>query len=236
MAVLTLIHVAGGSAALLAGGAALALRKGGRGHGLAGTIFFASMLVMTLTGVAIAATMPERGTAFIGLLTCYLVVTSWWTARHRDGTAGRFERGAFAVAAAIAITQLSFGLYASGTPNGRLDSLPAAVHFPFAAIAAVAAFLDWSFIRRGRLTGSQRIARHLWRMCTALLIAAFSFFLGQQKVMPEWVQGSPLLLVPPLTVLAAMVFWILRVRFARSWRKAPAVAPGLIEHIAANPA
>ena len=58
-----------------------------------------------------------------------------------------------------------------------------------------------------------------WR--TALLIAAFSFFLGQQKVMPVAIQGSPWLFVPPLATLAAMVFWIFRVRFAQAWSGRP---------------
>ena len=41
---LTVFHVVAGSVALLSGGAALAVRKGGRLHARAGTIFFASML------------------------------------------------------------------------------------------------------------------------------------------------------------------------------------------------
>ena len=60
---LVLIHIAGGSAALLAGAAALLLRKGGRLHARAGTVFFVSMLVLAGTGTWIAALAPERGTA-----------------------------------------------------------------------------------------------------------------------------------------------------------------------------
>ena len=88
MSVIMWVHIAGGSTALLSGAGALALRKGGRGHGRIGTIFFGAMLVMTLTGSVIAALKPERATAVIGIITCYLVATSWWTARHRDGHGG----------------------------------------------------------------------------------------------------------------------------------------------------
>ena len=52
-------------------------------------------------------------------------------------------------------------------------------------------------------------------MCFGLFIATGSFFLGQQKVMPEWMRGSPLLFVPVVLVLGLMVFWLLRVRFKR---------------------
>lgn len=56
-------------------------------------------------------------------------------------------------------------------------------------------------------------------MCVGLFIAGGSFFLGQQRVMPEFVQGSPLLVVPPLTVLALMIFWLLRLRFAKLFER-----------------
>jgi len=189
--------------------------KGGRLHAKAGTAFLFAMLVLAGTGAIIAALKPERGTALIGLLTCYLVMTSWVTARRWDGGSAGFEKLAFGFAAAIAITMLSLGLIGLASANGRVDSLPAAIHFPFAAVAALAAGLDLNFILRGPAARKQRIARHLWRMCAALLIAAFSFFLGQQKVMPSFVQGSPLLFLPPLAVLTTMIFWIFRVRFSR---------------------
>ena len=215
MSPLTWIHVLGGSVALLSGAAALAMPKGGRLHAKAGTAFFGSMLIMAGTGAIMAALKPERGTAVIGLLTCYLVMTSWVTARRRDGGTAGFEKLAFGLAAAIAIAMLGLGLIGAASTNGRVDSLPAAVHFVFAAVAALAAALDLNFILRGPVSRKQRIARHLWRMCAALLIAAFSFFLGQQKVMPASIQGSPFLFAPPLAVLAAMIFWIVRVRFSR---------------------
>lgn len=230
-----MIHVAGGSVALLSGGAALALRKGSRLHGSAGGWFLASMLTLTGTGAVMAAFRPERGTAVIGILTCYLVVTSWWTAQHREGRAGRFERAGLVVAVSCAIAMLTFGVWALNSSTGRLDSLPPAAHFPFAGLMAIAAGLDLNFILRGELSGVQRIARHLWRMCAALLIAAFSFFLGQQKVMPEIIQGSPLLFAPPLGVLAAMIFWIIRVRYSKAFRWVrPRCPAGAVEAAAAR--
>ena len=222
MDALTLFHVAAGSAALLAGGAALVVRKGGRLHAKAGTIFFASMLAMAGTGALIAALKPERGTAVIGILTSYLVATSWLTARRRDGRAGSLERAGLGVALACAATMLGFGLIASASPDGRFDSLPAAAHYPFAFLAALAAGLDLNFILRGRLERHQRIARHLWRMCAALAIAAFSFFLGQQDEFPAAWRGLPIWFVPPFAVLAAMAFWLIRVRFTAAFgRPAP---------------
>jgi len=222
MSGLTWVHVVFGSLALLAGAAALSLRKGSPLHARAGTAFFAAMLVLTGTGAAMAALKPERGTALIGLFTAYLVVTSWVTARRRGGEAGRFELYGLAFALGAAGLMFAFGQMASASPTGRLDSLPPAAHYPFAVLAALAAGLDLNFILRRRLGPAQRIARHLWRMCAALLIAAFSFFLGQQDEFPRPWQGAFIWFLPPLAVLAAMVFWIVRVRFAKAWRRGAA--------------
>jgi peptidoglycan/LPS O-acetylase OafA/YrhL len=175
------------------------------------------MLAMAGTGAAIAAFISERGTAVVGLFTCYLVASSWLTARRRDGEAGGFERAGLAVALACAAAMLSFGLIAANSPTGKFDSLPAAAHFPFAFLAALAAGLDLNFILRGRLERRQRIARHLWRMCAALAIAAFSFFLGQQDEFPAAWQGLAIWFVPPVAVLAAMAFWLVRVRFSAAF-------------------
>lgn len=216
-----MIHIAAGGAALLSGAAALLLRKGGRRHGRIGTIFFAAMLAMTLTGSLIAAFKPERATAVIGIITCYLVVTAWWTARHRDGKAGRFEVAALAVILACMAAELGFGLVAMNSPRGRIDLLPWQPMLFFAGLAALAAVLDLNFILRRQLSGAQRLGRHLWRMCAALLIATTSFFQGQQKVFPEAVRGMTIWYLPALAVLATMLFWAFRVRLGKSWRRWP---------------
>jgi uncharacterized membrane protein len=223
MDALTLFHVVAGSAALLAGAAALSVRKGGRLHARAGTVFFTSMLAMAGTGALIAAAKPERGTAAIGVFTCYLVATAWTSARRRDGRAGGFERAGLAVALACAAAMLGFGLLASASPTGRFDSLPAAAHYPFALLAALAAFLDLNFLLRGRIARHQRIARHLWRMCAALAIAAFSFFLGQQDEFPAAWRGLAIWFAPPFAVLGAMAFWLVKVRFTAAFGR-PATA------------
>jgi hypothetical protein len=217
--VLLIVHIIAGTVALLSGGAALALRKGGRGHVLAGTWFFAAMLFMAGSGALIAAIAPERGTAVIGLITCYLVTTSWVTARRRDGQAGRFELAGFAAALILAALMITLATQAANSPTGRVDSLPAAAHYPFAALMVLAASLDLNVLLRRRISGAQRLARHVWRMCAALLIAALSFFLGQQDEFPEAWQGAFLWYVPGLLIFGTMVVWLVRLRFARALRR-----------------
>jgi hypothetical protein len=78
--------------------------------------------------------------------------------------------------------------------------------------------MDFRVLRHGGIAGVPRLARHLWRMCLGLFIAASSFFLGQQQVMPAFIQGSPLLLVLAFAPLPLLIFWLVRVRTARQFR------------------
>ena len=79
---------------------------------------------------------------------------------------------------------------------------------------------------RGGVFGRERIARHLWHMCFALYIAAGSFFLGQQKVLPAFLRGSPILFVPVILPLLLMIFWLVRVRVTKAYkRKASSYRP-----------
>lgn len=212
-ATILFLHIAGGSVAIVSGTVALAVRKGGRLHLLAGNAFFASMLVMASIGALVAPFLltaqgnPKLFDSAAGFFTCYLVVTSWLTVRRKAGTIGRAEIAAFLFALLLAAALVLLGTRTAGSAAG---------YYALAGIVALAAALDLKVIRDRGISGGPRIARHLWRMCLALFVAVGSFFLGQQRVMPEFVQGSLWLSVPPLAVLATMVFWLLKLRLARA--------------------
>jgi hypothetical protein len=221
--VLTL-HIAAGSMGIGSGFTALLARKGGRLHRRAGTIFFVSMLVMSGIGAAMAARRPDRISTVAGLLTFYLVATAWATVRRGESRIGRFETVAFVCASGIAIAAATIGAIGASNVSGRIDGLPYQPAIGFAIVAAIAAFSDFRMIRRGGIAGAPRIARHLWRMCVALLVAALSFFLGQQKVMPAFMRGSPLLFIPEITVLGLMIFWLFRVRMSARYKNCRVIA------------
>ena len=228
---LTIIHIVAGSTALLAGTAALAMRKGGPRHAKIGSWFAVAMLVMASTGGLMAAWIPERLSVCGAALTCYFVATSWVTARHRHGRAGSFEIVAMIFALGCAGAFLVFGLQARGNPNGELDGMGWPAYFLFGGIAAMAAAFDLSFILRRSLSGIQRLGRHLWRMCFALFFAAASFFLGQQDEFPHALQGSLFWFVPPLATLLLMVFWLARVRYVKAFRRGAQKAESLFHRI-----
>lgn len=217
-----IVHIGGGTVALAAGIAALALTKGGRAHGQAGSWFAAAMAVLLGTGFVLAVAGPFRGTAGGAVFALYLVATARETARRRDGRAGRFERIGLAVAIGCALAEAGWGFQAMMSPGGRLDGFGPPPYFVLASFAALAAALDLNFILRGAIANAQRIARHVWRMNAALLFAVFSFA-GQQRVIPRIWHGFPLLLIPPLALLGVMIFWLIRVRFTGAFKARAAV-------------
>jgi hypothetical protein len=209
------IHIAGGLLALPAGAVAVAAPKGGRLHARAGTLFFASMLVLGITASILEPfRSPTPGSPVGGIMVCYFVVTSWVAARRRDGTTGRFEIAACAAALGLGALMIWGGLTGATTPAG-----PGPV-FALGGLCLLAGLLDLNVVLRAKLTPVQRISRHLWRMCFAFFIATGSFFLGQQDVLPRAVQGSPLLFVLAFAPFAVMAFWLARVRIGKRFRPA----------------
>jgi uncharacterized membrane protein len=224
-------HIYAGLLGILSGAVAMVFRKGSRGHRLSGNIFFLSTLGMSGSG-AFLAFMRYRFrndenqivNVFAGLLTFYLVATAWWAARRREGETSIFDWGALLVVAALGACYMTFGLEAASSQTGLKDGYPALLYFIFASVALLSSAGDLRMLLRGGVSGAQRIARHLWRMSFALFIAAVSFFLGQQKVMPASWRGAKAFFVPPLLVLILMIYWLFRVRFKNAFRDSAAKA------------
>ena len=225
-----IVHISAGSLGILSGFGALAVTKGEPMHRALGTVFFIAMLIMSGMGAVLAVFVPQRATIVIGIFTFYLVATAWAAVKRPEGTIGRFEIAAFLVVLGSAVTLVVLGLMAAASPTGRLDGFPPFLHYIFAGFATIAAVSDLRVISRGGISGGPRIARHLWRMCAALLLASFSFFMGQQKVMPLFMRGSPILFAPELIVLGAMIFWLLYVGVAKRYKQ----SPGVIASVAAR--
>jgi uncharacterized membrane protein len=224
-------HVCAGISGLVSGVAAMSFRKGSRRHAAAGTAFAIAMLSMSATGAYIGLMKSQTTNVVMGILTFYLVATGWRTARHKDGQSGIFDWLALALALAFGTGLVIFGIEAAYSQAGLKNGYPAAFYFIFGSVALLSAAGDIRMLVRGGVYGKQRIARHLWRMCFGLFIAAGSFFLGQQKVFPVSLQGSKILFAPPVLALLLMIFWLIRVRLTNAFGRpleaptAPAILP-----------
>ena len=212
------IHVIAGTIAILAGFIALYSVKGLKLHRKSGMVFVCVMLVMSLSGVVMAFGHP--GTALnvpAGLVTAYLVITALATVRPPSSGLHRLDRAAMVAAFMIGAGSLLVAM--SGTVR-------AGMAYPLVMFALVALFAgegDRRMIRAGGLKGAARLRRHLWRMCTALFIAAGSFFLGPVRRIPEPLREPAFRLIP-LVVLLTMAYWLWRYRRKRMSRDAVGVS------------
>lgn len=210
MKILLALHIAAGILALLAGTTAGVACKGGRLHARAGSWFVAAMLALGVTASMLEPFRTPPGSPLVGIFVCYFVLTGWMTAR-RGRSSGRSEFIAGLVAVGFAAATAWGGVAgASTTPAGRGPV------FILAALCLLAGVGDLRVALHRKLTATQRITRHLWRMCFAFFIATGSFFLGPQQVMPSLVRGSPAFFVLAFAPFALMLFWLVRVRFPNS--------------------
>jgi len=210
---LLMLHICGAIVGLLSGFMAMAFRKGSGLHGVAGNIFFVSMLSMSAAGAYMAAFIkPNNGNVMGGVLTFYLVATGWMTARRRNRQVGIFDLSALLVALAIGAVGATWGFQAASSPTGLKDGYPPFLYFIFGSIALLFAASDIRMIVRGGVTGAQRIARHLWRMCLALLFATLSFYPSRAHLFSKAVNESNVLYLPHIFLIGATIFWMYHVR------------------------
>lgn len=202
------VHVVAGAIAILTGYVALFAFKGATVHRKSGLIFVGAMLVMSLTGAVMAVGRPGAAVNVpAGLVTAYLIATAFATVRPPSARVRSFERGA--MIAAFLFGTVSIAVAMSGTQGVFTAPL-----FMFGLIALLGGNGDRRMVRAGGLQGAPRLKRHLWRMCTGLFVAAASFFLGPPARVPEPLRLPPFRLIP-LIALAAMAFWLWRLRATR---------------------
>lgn len=198
------LHIAGGTLGVLSGFAAAFLRKGSNRHRVTGNVFVLSMLVLGGTGAYLGFMKHETLNGCMGTLTSYLVITAWRTARYRDGQIRLFDFAALLVPLAIGATLFSSGV--------RAKDGGSVAFFIFGSVALLFAIGDIRMLVRGSITGTQRLVRHLSRMCFALFVAAGSVFLARAHLFPVFMRKSGMLFVLSFLPLLLIIFWRLRLR------------------------
>jgi hypothetical protein len=153
------------------------------------------------------------------LLALYLVVTVWRAAAEGSGEATSLDPWAAVFALCLAVLGIMLGASAGMSARGTLNGYPPELYLVFGGIAAFGALWDLTLVAFGRLSRHARVARHLWRMCLALTLAAAAFFLGQPAYFPPSLRGTFVLALPPLLTLAVMIFWFGRVWLTKTFNE-----------------
>ena len=206
------IHVSAGGVALVLGAVALLAKKGGTIHRRSGRLFVYAMLVMGVTAAML-------GNVGGGLVAIYFVVTALTTVRPVSTWTRGINVVALTLVSGLALGSIVNGVKAVNSPGLSPGGVPlrtiGAMSLFIATVMILAAAGDVRMMRRGLTRGGPRLARHLWRMCFALFIAAGSFFSIRERVaklLPEPLTNAPMRALPILLLFGVMFYWLWRVR------------------------
>lgn len=191
-------------------------------------LFVCAMLFMLASGGVMAAMQMidepiHRMNVVAATVTAYFVVSSLLTVTRPVEHFRWMHATAMCVAAVGGVASVWLGFAA--LDNKTYGPPPA--FFGFAAFALLAAALDARMLIAGTISGVHRIARHLWRMTFAMLIATASFFLGQADEIPAPLRDRSILSIPVLLVLLALIYWLARVFLSRRVRASLVVKQGV---------
>jgi hypothetical protein len=218
------VHIAAGGLAMLLGAVALLAKKGGAIHRRSGLLFVCAMLVMGTTASILGfRKSPTDGNVFAGLMTAYFVGTALTTVRPASPWTRGVNVAALTVAVGLALGAIVSGVKGVNNPGLSPDGVPfrtiGVMSFVLAIALILAAVGDLRIMRFGLPRGRPRLARHLWRMCFALFIAAGSFFSIRERVatiLPEPFTTAPMRALPILLLFGAMFYWLWRLRGRRA--------------------
>ena len=232
------LHIVTGLLALLAGAAALYASKGSRWHRNSGQVFGATMVLMTASALVMALFVHlNRLNVIAASLTLYLVLSGWSSVIRPLAQSRLWLSAQMTMSLSIALCAGWWSQLAFASSDGRIDGMLPQPIVAFGFIALIGASMDLRLLLGGSLAGGHRLARHLWRMSTAMLIATTSLFLGQPRFLPEFLRESmPLRALPVLLVLGVMGYWLVRVlvmkglkrRSRRTGDGVAAVSPAVI--------
>jgi hypothetical protein len=215
----TVVHITGGAVGIVSGFTALFAGKGSTLHRRSGQLFVGAMLTMALTGGGIAIVKGQTGNIFGGALAVYMVVTALTTVRPISRW---LDIGTMMLAIALGVWSLTLAGIAVAAGKSTAGDLPLPmVIVVFGIIPLLSAFGDWRVMRAGGIRGRPRLVRHLWRMNVSLWIAAASFFTIRRRVamiLPEPFLSEPVRMIPFLLPLLAIVYWIWRIKFRKTYR------------------
>ena len=205
-ALVGMLHFHVGCAAVVAGFAALASRKGEATHRAAGKIFLLAMLVLTLSGLWMSISREILFTVFLSAIALHAFVTGWAAAALQHRIARTITQASGFSAGAITTGAILGGLKAAGTTGGVLNGLPPAAFYLIAGIGCLLCYYDLVFCLTR--TPSERLG-------FSFFLATGIFFFGNNHVLPAALRTPLFLSMPVVGVVICTFYHALRTRLSR---------------------
>jgi uncharacterized membrane protein len=153
------LHIVAGGLAVVIGGVALAVSKGGTLHRRSGLLFVYAMLTMGISGSILALRQSLTNANVLGgFMSAYFVVTALTTVRPVSAWTRRLNLVALAIAIALSLIDTYLGFIAFRSPGHAIDGVPFFMPFFIAVVLALAAAGDLRAMRPGMLRAGKRLA------------------------------------------------------------------------------
>ena len=211
------IHIVAGVLALVFGYVALFAPKGASVHRKSGVLFVFAIVTLSLSGAFDGG--PDE---LVDIGQCRCGIADLLSRDHGAPHGPAPSRNAWidrtALFGALTVSVLAFKAGFDLLNSGRPEMVPS---FVFGAVGLLAASGDARMVRAGGIQGPRRIARHLWRMCFAMWVAAASFFWGPPNRVPELIRIPVLQAIAVLLPIAVMLYWLWLIRSRPTWPRWP---------------
>ena len=201
--ILLIIHISGGSLALLSAVGAISTKIFDIGHiwhVRSGRLFFIAMTLVFLTTVPMTLLKPNLFLFLIGIFSFYLAWTGWRKAVNRPGVPKKQDFAGVIIMGVTGLVMLSWGgwLFAAGDGNGITLMV-------FGGIGGLLSISEFKQFRKGPLKGKARIRAHLVSMMAATIAAVTAFLVVNVETDPVWVAW-----LLPTIVITPLIVWMSR--------------------------
>lgn len=203
IAVLLVIHIAAGSAALAAVAAALLTVKGGPPHRRAGRVYAAAMGLVAMTALPLAVVASDALLSLVAVFSFYLVFAGWRFARNGSGVPQAVDWAAAAVMGLTGLAMWGYGAALFVEGGGQWVTMAL---FGFIALALSA--VDLRYHRTRPRSARQRIARHLTNMLSGTIATVTAVVVVNLDTDPVWLAW----ILPTVVITPLIVWWNRQIR------------------------
>lgn len=210
---LLLLHVAAGSAALLAALLAISLKKGSPKHNLTGRIYFWAMMAVAITAIPVSILRPNLMLFFVAMFSAYMAYGGWRFGRrdrYLTQRAPYIEWGMLLIGIAMVISGLVQVF--SQSPMGWILVAFGSIGMQF----AIRDIRSW-----GKTEDfATRITNHLTHMLGGTIATVTAVLV--QQVVPRLGQDNPfsvaVWLAPTIIITPLIFIWARKVKMTQSTR------------------
>ncbi len=212
-AVLLLLHIVAGAAALVTAAIALMVVKGGVHHVRAGRVYAASMALVCASALPLAVLGADVLLLMVAVFSFYLVFAGWRFARNAGARPGAMDWAAVTVMGLTGLGMWGYGaaLFQRGDPQWVTMTV-------FGCIAVALSAVDLRYHRASGRSGSQRIARHLTNMLAGTIATVTAALVVNVHTRPAWLAW----ILPTVLIAPLIAWWNRRVLRGADWRRRPA--------------